>query len=182
MAIIKRPTAPSVAGSENLARAVQRSHKEIYQRAAEWGIQTSPLDIEAVVKKFGIRLLREEMDVDLSGYIEKRHDGWVIGINKYQTPRRQRFTLAHEFGHFLFDKTGFEAGRHTDSIMLRSEDINSVEQRANEFAAELLMPKEQFQAKVAAGIRDVAELAEHFDVSMAAIRYRAFKLGYIKRY
>ena len=182
MAIIRRPAASPVSPDENLTRAAQRSHREIYKHAEHWGLETNPLDVEGVIKKFGIKLVREEMDVDLSGYIEKRHDTWVIGINKYQTPRRQRFTLAHELAHFLFDRASLETGRHTDSIMLRSEDLNSVEQRANEFAADLLMPKEQFHAKVTAGIRDVSELSEQFDVSEAAIRYRAYKLGYIKRY
>lgn len=182
MAVIKRPASPAASADESLTKTYQRGYKDIYRKAAEWGIRTNPLDIESVIKKFGIRIHYEEMDADLSGYIENRNNGWVIGINMYQSPRRQRFTLAHEFAHFLFDKAALSSGRHTDAIMLRSEESDSLEQRANDFAADLLMPADRFRNQVDAGIRDVGELSEQFDVSMAAIRYRAFKLGYIKRY
>src|SRR3989344_2445995 len=142
MAVIKRPSAPLLSDDQKLDEVPQRSHEDIYQKAEEWGIETNPLDIETLVKRYGIKVVREEMDIDLSGYIEKRQNYWVIGINKYQTSRRQRFTLAHEFAHFLFDKAAIEAGRLTDQIMLRSEEVNPKEQRANEFAAKLLMPKQ----------------------------------------
>ena len=183
MAVIKK-TPPSFLSEEFFAEGSQyQSYKDIYRKAVDWGINTNPLDIETFIRKHGIRIVREDMEDDLSGYIELRNNYWVIGIDKYQNLRRQRFTLAHEFAHFLFDKTDIEtAGRLSDQIMLRSEETDPKERRASEFAAELLIPKHLFKQQVDSGVRDIAELAERFDVSMAAIRYRAYKLNYIKRY
>ncbi len=182
MAVIKKQSTLLLSYPETLEEITQQKHSNIFQQAEKWGIKTYPFDIESFIERCGIRIVREEMGYDLSGYIEKRHKNWFIGLNKYQSVRRQRFTLAHEFVHFLFDKNEIENRRHDDHILLRSEENNPREKRANEFAAELLMPKTIFKEQVDGGLRDISELAQKFDVSMAAVRYRAYKLGYIKNY
>lgn len=183
MAVIKRTREADLPDGEGLGPAVQYgSIGDIYKRAKSWGVGTSPLDVEALLMAHGVRVIREEMAIDLSGFIERRQNYWVVGINQYQNSKRQRFTLAHEFAHFIFDAETLETSKHVDSILLRSEEANPMERRANEFAAQLLMPKDLFDGYVNQGIRDVERLSDLFGVSMAAVRYRALKLGYIKRY
>jgi len=155
---------------------------KIYEEARRLALATHPFDIESFLKRNYFEIMREDMDVDISGYIELRGVRWVIGVNKYHNPRRQRFTMAHEFGHYLFDYEEFSKKRHFDTILFRSAESSEIEARANKFAGQLLMPKDLFEGYILRGIKNIEELADKFDVSPAAVRYRAFNLGYIKQY
>ena len=53
-----------------------------------------PLDIEKIINDYNIIICKEDMDYDISGYIEKRETQWVIGVNKYHSPQRQRFYIS----------------------------------------------------------------------------------------
>ena len=74
------------------------------------------------------------------GYV----DGYVaiITVNALSSYTRQRFSIAHELGHWNYDKgkAQFSCGR---SDMKQSS--NRKETRANQFAADLLMPKMMFK-------------------------------------
>jgi Zn-dependent peptidase ImmA (M78 family) len=75
------------------------------------------------------------------GCLRKVEDSnnWVILLNdNIQNKRRQRFTHAHELGHFLCHRhlqTNFEDSPHT-----LNEFKDRIEFEANQFAAWLLMP------------------------------------------
>ena len=139
------------------------------------------LNITNLIEKHNIRIVKEEMEYGMSGYIEKRKEGWVIGINKYDSPNRQNFTLAHELGHYYLHKHQLMNKKHEDLILLRDNEYTPMEREANEFAANLLMPEEKFRNFINSGTNQVKDLAEKFNVSINAIRYRAYKLGYISR-
>lgn len=65
----------------------------------------------------------------------------TVVVNADSPPRRRRFTLAHELGHILIP---WHMGSFVDSLELHSSDDSeeywTLEEEANEFAAELLMP------------------------------------------
>lgn len=182
MAVIKKTQKVPLEDDILSGNVYYKSTSDIYRQAESLGIKTSPFDIESFIKRHGIRIFREEMDIDTSGYIEKRLESIVIGVNRYQNSRRQRFTLAHEFAHYLLHREIVLSGRHEDQILLRSEEWNPREGEANDFASKILMPKSLFEHHVQSGIRKLEDLADIFDVSLAAVRYRAFKLGYIKSF
>ena len=157
--------------------------RAVYKKAAELTIKTLPLDIESFIRSQGILIHKEDMDSDISGYLEKRGNDWIIGINKYHAPRRQRFTLAHEYAHFILHKEHIEKEKkHFDTILFRGKENDELEKQANELSANILMPKGLFEQFLRLGIRSLSDLADRFNVSPAAIRYRAYKLGFIKEY
>ena len=141
-------------------------------------LSSFPVDIKKLIKKFNINIIEEDMEYGMSGYIEKRADGWKIGINKYDSLTRQRFTLAHELGHYILHRDKIIGEKHEDYILLRDNEYTPMEREANEFAAGLLMPEKQFRKCIQEGITKVKDLAEKFNVSVNAIKYRAYKLGY----
>ena len=99
-----------------------------------------------------------------------------ILINPDEYGRRYSFTLAHELGHILLG----HCNDCTDEYDTR-DDINNPKQGtreydANEFAAELLMPEKEFLAEWEK-CHDIVQLAETFDVSIAATKVRLRKLG-----
>lgn len=133
--------------------------------------------IEKVLEEVGVSVHLEEMESgELSGYIEKRADGWHIGINKYEVSGRQRFTLAHELAHLLFHRHIIASGRFQEAIKLyRSEDsFVHIEMEANMFAAELLMPSERFRELWET--LSLQDISDRFGVSRYAAEFRAKKL------
>jgi transcriptional regulator with XRE-family HTH domain len=86
---------------------------------------------------------------------------------------RQRFTLAHELGHALM-------GDVTDTVRLEVDGQDElVEERAQAFAANLLMPEAEFTRLLGPCPDAVAvtEAMAMFEVSWAAVKRRSSDLG-----
>ncbi len=90
------------------------------------------------------------------------------------SPGRINFTLAHELGHYLLHRQ-----QHPEGIYCTEEDMRSwdsknrkVESEANEFAANLLMPFDDFRRQIAAGDKPdldrLGDCATRYEVSMQA--------------
>ncbi|WP_186821595.1 helix-turn-helix domain-containing protein [Wohlfahrtiimonas chitiniclastica] len=92
----------------------------------------------------------------------------IIYINKDLPADRYRFTLAHELGHLIMHE------HHSEQM----------EEEADSFASELLLPKSLFSAHAARignspTLGDIAKLKSFWKVSMAAIIERLYRLNYI---
>ena len=123
----------------------------------------------------------------LSGMIVPAGDHCVIGVNSLEAPVRQRFTIAHELGHFHlhpareFVDRSF-ATRFRNELARAGVDSDEIE--ANRFAAELLMPVEFVHKDLADVEIDVADadelierLAKRYQVSKQAMTIRLTTLG-----
>lgn len=109
---------------------------------------------------------------NISGAIVKNteKDEYNIYIKKDDAQVRQRFTVAHEIGHYLLHKEKLE-DEHYDDIMYRGNMSNEEEEEANYFAGCLLMNKEPL-LKIYRLLKDKKELARMFEVSEAAMSIR----------
>lgn len=97
-----------------------------------------------------------------------------------QRQERRRFSIAHELGH-LFIPTHESRGTGwcgEEDMTAGADSANTFEWEANDFAAELLMPRHRFAkdiAKLVPAFRDITHLAgeEWYQVSItaAALRY-----------
>ena len=153
--------------------------EDILKMAAEKGLYSgSSLNIEAVIKTFpDIELCYEQMPPHYSGYFRNVNGKWVIGINQLHHKNRKRYTLAHELGHYILHKE--KSVNIVDTTFFRNNEADSVEYMANEFAAKLLMPEGKVRDLVNnQGIKNIGELAEKFEVSASAMKYRIISLGY----
>jgi Zn-dependent peptidase ImmA (M78 family) len=140
-------------------------------------IPTLPLGVAEVAKKIGIHIEVLPLKNDLSGilYKDEKNNKWVIQVNSNHHPNRQRYTIAHELGHFCLHKHLehiFE-----DHIFFRGGESSPVEWQANDFASTILIPENKFRELVRSGNREIEELAEIFQVSTLALRIRAKNLG-----
>ena len=117
---------------------------------AENKVKGPKVDPEKIAIRYGIVVRKEPIDGNVSGFLVRhpKKSGTIIGINSSQPRNRQRFTLAHELGHyFLHSGQGYEEV-HVDPLkfLVRWRDADSSkgvdleEIEANVFAAELLMP------------------------------------------
>lgn len=158
---------------------------EIYEEAQKKSISIKPFDIFSYVKTIDdIKIFNEDFKDDISGIIERFTHYYQITLNKYHSELRRRFTLAHELAHFYLHKEYLNQHKKIeDNILFRKQlNNNQMEKEANEFAAELLMPKNEFEKEIKNGNNTIEKLSFCFQVSYAAVKYRAFKLGYIKEY
>jgi Zn-dependent peptidase ImmA (M78 family) len=158
--------------------------KAIYDAAKEKNIQLYPLAIKDIVEiLFGIKVHVAELDRATSGYIERTGENeWVIYINQYENEQRQKFTIAHELGHFIKHRDILLSGSHVDQVLFRDDQNSQIEMEASQFAADLLMPEDKFKEYITEGYNTIDKLSEKFDLSAPAVRYRAYKLGYVKEY
>jgi len=108
----------------------------VYDRRTEDIARITGLPIEKVAELFSIQVVPYPNFPDnISGTIVNQKGFMIIGVNSNHSIVRQRFTIAHELGHFLL---GHELGEKIiDDVFDRPTDK---EKDANEFAAQLLMP------------------------------------------
>jgi len=63
----------------------------------------APVDVSIVAAACSARVMSEELDDDVSGFLLREQGSISIAINKQHPANRQRFTLAHEIGHLVGD-------------------------------------------------------------------------------
>ncbi len=108
--------------------------------------------------------------------IRSANKGWGIAFNNaMRSPGRIRWTLAHELGHYLLHRNDLP-----DGITCSQEDVlgggrdkgRDIEREADEFAAGLLMPFDDYRRQLAARDTPTIELlsacAERYGVSLLA--------------
>lgn len=149
---------------------------ELMQFVRNSNIQHEPLDVERLAISLGLDVRYEPLSSDVSGSLSKESGGYVVVVNSLHHPNRQRFTLAHEIGHYCLHRS--QKDRFVDEVFFRDETRSPMEMEANRFAAELLMPEHGFRDFVHNQSSKVEALADRFGVSSLAIRYRAKQLGF----
>lgn len=137
-----------------------------------------PVDPFVIAQKLGIKAFAAGLDDGISGMLIKRAgEDPEIYVHVSDSANRQRFTCAHELGHYVKrSATGdvaWEYVEHRD--LLTSQGTDQEEIYANQFAASLLMPREaveELHKKLGP-----AALAYEFGVSADAMHYRLVNLG-----
>lgn len=142
--------------------------------------QFAPVDIVGLSKALGVDVAYSHLDPDISGMIEKTgKDEYRITVNAGDPETRQRFTIAHELGHFMLHRhligDGIDddrAYRSTDTGKYHNTSIGRLEEtEANQFAASLLMPKKLI-ARERVNTPDVLDMANKFKVSRHSMSIR----------
>ncbi len=127
-----------------MTKAVADARIDDAERAAETarldlGIgQEAPVaDILAAVEDLGIPVTVLVMPAAIAGMYIGRHDRAFIFVNGAQAPVRQRFTLAHELGHYVLGHA--QRVEATKDLFDGSRDPDEVD--ANRFAGAFLVPR-----------------------------------------
>jgi Zn-dependent peptidase ImmA (M78 family) len=136
-----------------------------------------PVNPVAIAQAAGVTVYRDPNAGSISGRFEIADGSPRIYVNSHESRLRQRFTIAHELGHFALR----HGSRFRDTAgSFASVQIDPVETQANRFAAELLMPAAAINGLIERrGITDFAQLVELFDVSQQAMQFRLKNLGWL---
>lgn len=118
----------------------------------------------------------------IAGCVTPTSGAPIVWVNGTQFPPRQRFTLAHEFGHV---RCGHDGRVAVDTFAtLSGVTTDSREIQANAFAAEFLAPADGVRAMVRGEptLETVVQVAARFGLSTIASLYRLNTLGLTTRY
>jgi Zn-dependent peptidase ImmA (M78 family) len=139
-----------------------------------------PVDPVYIAEALGINVFVADLEHDVSGMLMKAPgEDAVIYLKRGHSRNRQRFTCAHELGHYV--RATDNGNPETLSIvehrsLLAQAGTDTEEIYANKFAAALLMPAHIVRARWAA-VAQPASLAAEFGVSTDAMNYRLINLG-----
>lgn len=147
-------------------------------------ITDAPVDVEKIAKLLGFTIIESDFPDNYSGEIFIEDKVKSIGINKNHTKKRQRFSIAHELGHYLnahqyFDEDGKML---EDTEFDYNNPIHRQEKEANMFASELLIPKEFLIKDLNTFGLDIDKLTEKYQVSEQAMWIRLTSLRLAEKY
>jgi Zn-dependent peptidase ImmA (M78 family) len=174
-----------------------RGHKSPQDEATrileQLKITKPPVPVEKVARSLGAQIRFRPLDDEISGMVYIRDDVPIIGVNSLHHPNRQRFTIAHECGHLIFHRDLITQEVHVDKqfAVLRRDDrsttgLEKVEILANQFAAELIMPRSFLLHSLGNHAIDidnsglVKNLAQQFKVSEEAMQIRMSNLFFAR--
>jgi Zn-dependent peptidase ImmA (M78 family) len=152
--------------------------------------QTLPIKIEDIAKSRGLIVLSYALGEDVSGLLAIQNGIGTIGYNQTEAKVRQRFTIAHELGHYELHRDKSDLFVDKEFIYRSVNSGNTVvnqqmEQEANVFASGILMPTELLRREVESKSMDltsddnIKQLAKIFEVSTTAMSIRISSLGLI---
>ncbi|EGQ8008887.1 TPA: ImmA/IrrE family metallo-endopeptidase [Vibrio parahaemolyticus] len=149
----------------------KKTPEDIIAIAARNNINTRPIDLHGLCHILGVGIQYLPLENNISGRLH--HDGnrWVINVNSLHHPRRQRFTIAHELGHYFLHRSSQQG--YEDATFHRGRAYSEKELEADNFAGALLMPKDEFKDYVRNSSNRIDDIAEYFGTSSVAIKKRA---------
>ena len=169
--------------SDNLSYSDDPSQAAMQIRNA-WDLGTGPIqDVMNLLEHHGFKVALVSSDsgkVDAFGSEIKinNEEYYCILIDENNNSYfRQQFSLAHELGHWVLH-SGKVYPQELDSI-----DYRKMENEANEFAANFLLPALEFISDTSGKEKDLnnyLHLKQKWKVSISAMIYRANSLGLLE--
>lgn len=162
------------------AKTKLEKSNDVYQLADRMGFDVRKVKINAQEKIQGILLVNEE-----ENKVDEFSTNKAIGINVSDSSENNRFTVAHELSHYIFQKMTQQ--NFDDKICLFEKRIEHNNEKPRDFyeqvidymAAAILMPYNEFKAEYTDLVRlDISTnqicqgLALKYGVPIAAINQR----------
>jgi len=143
-----------------------------------------PVDPAVLASELGINVVEGQLPTDVSGaLIKKEGEDPVVLLNQNDSVTRKRFTCAHEIGHYI-ERIFFSSADHRNAYEYVDFRTATVQEKkseselfADDFAAELLMPRGEVNAVLSAITDDIQQIESNDNVSMAKVLPVAERFG-----
>lgn len=170
---------------------IQEAHDKALALINKYKITSPPVPVNDIVKGEGLNLIPYNLGEGVSGTLVIENNNGYIGYNPTESKVRQRFTIAHELGHFVLHTNDSTQKIFIDSSFIvkyrSAKNYTDLEwrheQEANAFAAALLMPESFIKSELAKEsvnklneIELIEFLAKTFNVSVPAMTFRFNKI------
>jgi Zn-dependent peptidase ImmA (M78 family) len=158
----------------------------------ESGAYRLPVPIESIADHLNLRATASDLDDEMSGVLVFDGKRGAIAYNSSHASVRQRFTVAHEIGHYMLHVKNSTSKLFLDRYTVYRRDDQSShgndreEIEANAFAAALLMPERLVRQEIKKHDLDLDDeddldvLAKRFSVSTTAMTFRLGNLGLLR--
>ncbi|AYQ57697.1 hypothetical protein MS2017_2039 [Bathymodiolus thermophilus thioautotrophic gill symbiont] len=152
------------------------THQQLFDSVIKNYNGQYPTPVAQIAAELGITVASNNFnDQDKYGELSKSEAGkYAITYNSESDALRQRHTIAHEIGHFVLHeeyfkdhnaitdmKLHFRNGGYTESDLIQEE-------QANNFAIELLVPKNSVFTMLVEG-KSIEEIADIFVVTESTV-------------
>ena len=157
---------------------------------AVMGSDRFPIDIPMIAQEYTAKRWPDDPIISVMGDNLPNFDGalfkapvvrkgWgIIYNNAMVSPGRINFTLAHEFGHYLLHRTAYPNGFYCNQEQVAwDSEHGQVEHQANVFAANFLMPLDDFRRQIPEGSKVDFDMISH-----CADRYRVSLIASVLRW
>lgn len=135
-----------------------------------------PISVKKILDHYGFRVVYlDQPPEQFSGILHRGKK--AIGINKHHHLFRQRFSIAHELGHYFLEHPDVEQEIPDDE---NSSEFAIYEKEADEFAGELLVPKNLLKQSFKQ-TPNIDSLREKFQVSRHVIIIQVSKYGLLMK-
>ena len=159
-----------------------------------FGTDRFPVPVEDVAleytqQKFRDAPITKVQGEDLDGFdgmlaANKKRDKWMILYNSaVSSEGRKRFTVAHEFGHYLLHRhqqEEFACGAGDIETSGEGKGSRDIEKEADDFATTLLMPLDDFRRQVDGETMSfdlLGHCADRYGVSLTAAAIRWLEIA-----
>lgn len=143
------------------------------------------LDIVALAANLGLEVYEEKLENN-AGYIAHAAGDTFIVVNSLDPLTRQRFTIAHEIGHYVNDFDRLQKEGRLDRGT--EKDYSDEEVAADQFATSLLIPEAEAKSFLHDGNYSkinsvvVEKMANYFNVSKTMAVQRLREIGFTVPY
>jgi Zn-dependent peptidase ImmA (M78 family) len=173
----------------------KRVEKVALQILTEHEIDELPIPINELAFKRGLAVKAYDLGENVSGVLVINDGTGFIGYNPSESEVRQRFTIAHELGHYELHNIENESNLFVDKqfkVEFRNSNSSTgemiYEREANAFAASILMPENIIVNEIKNHHFDLSddsnlqELAKLFNVSVSAMTFRLLNLKLLNQF
>ena len=152
------------------------------------GGERFPIDIPMIAREYTAKKWPDDPIISVKGDNLPKFDGalvkasskkgWgIIYNNAMSSQGRINFTLAHEFGHYLLHRLAYPDGFYCSQEQVAwASEYGQIEHQANVFAANFLMPLDDFRRQIPerakVDLEMIAHCADRYRVSLIAAALR----------
>lgn len=164
---------------------------EIARWIEPWGESRFPVDVDFLA--LGAHTMYDRDDPitqihgapwkDFAGFLQRNPDNpkeWWLSYKETDLPERQRFTKAHELGHYVMHSQKQDEFRCGPNVIIEKDTgEENIEAQANQFASYLLMPANHVRPRIEKTpitLDLISELAENYGVSFEAMCIRVVEI------
>lgn len=173
----------------------KRIEKVTIEILNEHKIDELPIPINDLAFQRGLAVRPYDLGDNVSGVLVINDGTGFIGYNPNESKVRQRFTIAHELGHYELHNKDNESALFVDNqfkVEFRNQNSSTgemiYEREANAFAASILMPEKILVKEIKnhhfelSDDDNLQELAKLFNVSVSAMTFRLVNLKLLNQF
>lgn len=137
------------------------------------------IDIEAIAEYCQATVIPQRLHGSAARIIGIGDRAFIV-VNSQSPRARQRFSAAHELGHWMLDRGKMASFVCSEKNLVGDWSFDNPERRANRYAAELLLPRFMFEPLAKnkeITFETVRELGSQFQTSLTATAIRLIEFG-----